>query len=313
MTSHPKFNRDSSYNRDGVGFNINYGIPITEHSGLTLGASFERINIMDIQTTGDHRVVPSVRDFLLGNSNSDVYSVDKIPNKSYNDSSLSAVWIYNGLNRAIFPTKGFYSSIGGVLSLPAISHGLSYYILNYSGKWFYPLGKGFVFKLHAGLGYGSGLGSGTKSRLPFFKNFYAGGIETMAGYDANSLGPYNTIADTAIGGNFQALFSASLIVPNGLSDKLRTALVFGAGNVFQMGRYQRDMDFRKDATQPMSDTNRAIVNNETFALKNLRTSIGASLTWDSPMGMLTIGVAWPLNSKKNDQKQTFGFAFGGSF
>src|SRR5690606_2629453 len=64
---------------------------------------------------------------------------------------------------------------------------------NYSAEYYQPLIGDWVLRLKGNLGYGGGYG-GT-SELPFFQNFFAGGLSSagvVRGYDENSLGPRST-------------------------------------------------------------------------------------------------------------------------
>jgi outer membrane protein insertion porin family len=52
---------------------------------------------------------------------------------------------------------------------------------------------------------------------------------------------------------------------------------------------------------------------ESFALDQLRYSVGVGVLWVSPMGPLKISVAAPFREQPGDRKQTFQFTFGGAF
>ncbi len=82
---------------------------------------------------------------------------------------------------------------------------------------------------------------------------------------------------------------------------MRTLITLSAGNVFDVPRNASDE----------ADPN--IVNLETVSFANLRTSAGVMLEWYSPMGMIDLSFAVPLNKKANDQEKMFDFSFGTSF
>ncbi len=291
-------NLDASYDQDGFGGNIFYGFPVTERDRLSLGYGYERVNIKDLQTDGVQAAVPSVRDFMTPKG-------ENTPESSmiYDDFKVNAGWSYNGLDRAIFPTRGSSSSLGVEVGVPLLNSSLGYYITTYDARWFKPLGHGFILKFHGLVGYGTGFGNHNKTsgRLPFFKNFYAGGISSLPGFEANTLGPYNNTADTAIGGNLETIFGMNLIIPNPFSDHLRTSLLLAAGNVFQSTVYAPDT----------ADSD--LTNIDSFSFKRLRMSAGLMVSWLSPMGMLSVSLAWPISKHSTDQTQAIGFTFGGTF
>ncbi len=293
VSNKPEYNLDSSYKQDGIGLAINYGIPLTEHSSLSFGYGYENININHVilDQTNVNVAVPSVLDYLALPAGKD--------SKSYNDFTLSGGWGYNNLDRAIFPTAGFANSVSATGSLPVLASSAPYYIGSYLARWYQPLFYGFVFNAQATLQYGDGYGK--KTEFPFFKNFYLGGIGSVPGYASNSLGPWNKLAGTALGGNAAAVFNANIILPELISSKVRTSLIFSAGNVFDIPRNTGDL------------ADSSIVNLEKVSIENLRTSAGIMLQWYSPMGMIDLSFAVPLNKKQNDQEKIFDFSFGTSF
>lgn len=144
--------------------------------------------------------------------------------------------------------------------------------------------------LNGEFGYAKGYGGHT---LPFFKNFYAGGIGSVRGYDSGSLGP--TVMDTfgnesRLGGNRRAVGNAELLFPmpgSGLDKSVRLGAFFDAGQVW--GQDQK------------------------MSMGDLRYSVGVSLAWSSPMGPLKFSFANPLNKKPDDKVQRLQFQMGTTF
>ncbi|MGB4247615.1 MAG: BamA/TamA family outer membrane protein, partial [Pseudohongiellaceae bacterium] len=70
---------------------------------------------------------------------------------------------------------------------------LQYYKFNYAAQYYRPLVGDWVLALRTNLGYGGGYGD--TQDLPFFQNFFAGGLSSngvVRGFDENSLGPRST-------------------------------------------------------------------------------------------------------------------------
>jgi len=143
------------------------------------------------------------------------------------------------------------------------------------------------------LGYGNGYGS-TKG-LPFFMNYYAGGLSQglVRGYETNTLGPLDSNGDS-IGGNLLAAGTVSLIFPNFISpDNLRTSVFFDAGNVYQ--------------------TDKSLY---TTSAGSLGMSAGLAVQWRSPVGPLEFSLAKVFNKKRNADgslSEPFQFTMGTSF
>jgi outer membrane protein insertion porin family len=125
--------------------------------------------------------------------------------------------------------------------------------------------------------------------LPFFKNYYAGGPGSVRGFEPMSLGPRD-INNNALGGTKRMIGNAELLFPMpGMSKEqsVRLSLFTDAGAVYGKG------DLPGSA--------------------GLRYSVGAALTWISPVGPLKISFGKPLNQKPNDKLQKFQFTLGNIF
>jgi outer membrane protein insertion porin family len=136
---------------------------------------------------------------------------------------------------------------------------------------------------------------GDTSKLPFFENYHAGGIRSVRGYDSNSLGPLSTRPDgkglgDPFGGNFRVLANAQLYFPAPFAKENKSArmsLFLDAGNVFA------DYD--------------------DYETSELRTSVGLSFEWLTPVGPLVFSLAEALNDEPDDDTQSFQFSIGGVF
>lgn len=265
------------YTSDNYGANLSYGIPVSEYNLITFGGGYKHVAISDVNPA---EVSPSVTDFLAQKSS------------PYNLFTLTAGISHGTLDQAIFPNSGSEQSFNVTVGVPLLDSSLGYYQLTYDGRWYFPIGHGFVISPHTTLGYGDGYGD--VHTLPFFNNFYAGGLRTLPGYEANTLGPKNPNDPTqALGGNVEILGGVNLILPNFISHKVRTAAIVNFGNIFQTDRVA------------------GVTTYENVAFKNLRVTAGVMVSWLSPLGApLDFSLAWPLNKKPGDQQEIFGFSFG---
>lgn len=264
------------YKSDVFGGSMDYRFPLSEYDYLSASIGYEYLKIK----AANGAVPPSVFNFLAthGSTSSDGNEASA----RFNETRVSLGWTHTTYDRAIYPTKGISTTLGGTVGLPISGSAVEYYKLVFNGKAYIPLDRSrkFIVRLSTDLGYGNGYGR--FSQLPFFRNFYAGGIDSVSGYAANSLGPqYN---GDALGGNVKTVGEAALIFPNLISQTLRTALIFDAGNIYQ----------------------------DEFNPRNLRMSAGLEINWLSPMGPLKFTVAYPLNAKSGDDKNIFQFTVGAS-
>jgi outer membrane protein insertion porin family len=132
----------------------------------------------------------------------------------------------------------------------------------------------------------------TATGLPFFENFYAGGIASsgkVRGFTDNTLGPAYVSGfgyRQPLGGSVLVAGSVEAIFPKLFdSPAARVSAFLDFGNVYN--------------------------GYKNFSASELRASAGIALLWRSPMGPLSISYALPLRKKDGDQIERLQFNFGG--
>jgi outer membrane protein insertion porin family len=202
----------------------------------------------------------------------------------FTDFSLTGSFIHDTRNRTVFADVGNLQRINLEVTVPGSE--LNYYKVDYQHQVFFPLADWLTASLDGRVAYGKSY-RGT-SDLPFFEKYYAGGLRTVRGYESNSLGPRDS-NDEPFGGNFRVLSSAELMFPALFFEdarNVRLGVFFDAGNVF--------------------------ASVDDFEFNELRTAVGVSMTWLSPVGALTFSLAKALNDKTNDG-EPFQFSVGTVF
>ena len=274
------------YTMDTYGINVNYTMPLSEYNYLDFGFGYSHVAIGNVNPA---LISPGAFQFLL------------LHDSPYNNFTAAIGIVHSNLDRAIFPMSGSYQALTGTLAVPIFDSSLAYFKADYSGRWYWRLGHQSNFVLHPHLAAGYGNGYDDVNAFPFFLNYYGGGIDTLPGYEPNTLGPQNpNDPGNAVGGNFEIFGGLNLIFPNGISDNVRTSLFVDFGNVFQT---------HKTAGNPGNPT-RPATSYEDIEFDNLRWSAGLLVSWRSPFGVITVGYGIPFNVKTGDQVQQFGFTFG---
>lgn len=162
-----------------------------------------------------------------------------------------------------------------------------------------PYFSSVTLALNGEINYGGGFGG---TPYPIFKNFYAGGIGSVRGFQAGSLSVSgnnsgvvnaNGIYNPPIGGSARVILNAELQLPfpgSGVDRSLRWFTFFDAGQVFNPQDGER------------------------LALADLRYSTGLGISWISPVGPLKLSLGYPINAKANiDRIQRFQFQLGTGF
>lgn len=285
------------YSTNTIGGRVMYGIPLSEEDRLNFGVQAERLSI--VFQGEDTAGPPPGFGYALENNlvasdpaiQAQYNNIFKGAN-SYNDISLKSSYVHDSRDEFYFPNKGHYHSSSLSVSTPVGD--LTYYQLDVQQKLYLPVTERSSLSLTGTLGYGKGYGNLDGYGLPFFRRYYAGGIQTVRGYEAYSLGDrynYDTEGSSrALGGDFLAVASAALnFRPWFIEDStnMRLSWFFDAGNVF-----------------PDPDK---------FKADQLRLSTGLGFSWITPIGPLTFSYAKPLNPEVTDRTQEFQFTIGVPF
>lgn len=277
----------STYDMDQYGANVNFSMPLTENNSLTYGMGYQ-ISRVELGDTPSQELV----NFFNGTNTLPNYAVANDDAQTYYNVLLNGGWNYIDFDKGIFPTKGFGQSVGLQLGLPGGgSNQENYYKINYLAHLYVPVTHGFIVSLRGEVGYGGGI-LGTDA-LPFYDNYYAGGIGNMGavrGYEGYSIGPKDSNGDT-YGGNALVDGTFALVIPTGISpDAFRFTTFVDFGNV-----YDTDGVATTTGSGPM------------------RFSVGIQGDWRSPIGPLVLSLAEPLNPQPSDEQERLQFTVGTSF
>ncbi len=266
----------AKYKTDVASAGVNFGIPLNE---------FDRVRF-------DFKLVNT--EFETGNDASEeVEAFERANGKSFVDFQVGVSWSSDSRDSAMFPSRGSTQKLFAEATLPGSD--LEYYKIGYSHKRYFPISESLTLSLNGDIGYGDGYGDTDK--LPFFKNYFGGGVKTVRGYKDYSLGPKDTpqggVKGTGnpLGGNMKIFGNVEVTFPDPLGlapDTVRMGAFFDVGNVY--------------------DTD-----DDSVDIGDLRYSTGLSLKWLSPMGPLGIVLALPLNDESDDETENFQFTFGTAF
>ncbi|MGN2391187.1 outer membrane protein assembly factor BamA [Pelomicrobium sp. G1] len=256
-----------SYKTSTLGLNFRLGVPVTADDTILFGLGAENTEV-SVFADSPQRFVDFVNTFGESNTN--------FP--------FTVAWQRDTRDSAFFPRSGRFQRAGAEVSLPVGD--LQYYKLSYQQQWFMPLGRTWSLLLRGEVGYGDGYND---KPLPFYKNFFAGGINTVRGFETGSLGPRD-VNDEALGGNRMVVGSAEVFFPF--------------------------PGFRDDKTARMSvflDAGAVYGDEAKAGSEGVRFSTGVSVSWLSPVGPLRLSLGFPLNAKDTDKKEPFQFQLGRTF
>ncbi|AGH83975.1 outer membrane signal peptide protein [Ralstonia solanacearum SD54] len=258
---------DQDYRIVQQGGNIKFGVPFSETDTVFFGIGYERTTI---DVTSNTPLV--YQNYVAKNG------------RISNNFPITIGWSKDQRDSALVPTRGRYQQANLEFGIPGGD--LQYYRAYYQHQYFYPVSKSFTLAFNNEIGYGHGYGG---KDFPVFKNYYAGGIGSVRGYETSTLGPRDANG-VAIGGASKFVGNMEFIFPlpgSGVDRTVRLFTFFDYGNVFAEG-------------QP-------------FKVGDMRYSAGFGLSWLSPIGPLKISMGFPIKRKAEDQTQRFQFQIGTAF
>ncbi len=255
----------ANYTTDVVSGGANMGIPLGEFNRLRLNFDVKHTTI----EAGDNAPIELIE------------GIEELGDE-FLTLPFAVGWTHDTLNRAVFPSSGGQQRASGLVAIPGGD--LTYYKLSLKAQHYFPLAKDLILKLFAEGAYGDGY-SDTEN-LPFFENFFAGGINSVRGYTDNTLGPRDSNGDP-FGGDTKLIGNIELFFPVPFLEDLKSVRI---GTFFDAGMVSDGLDF-----------------------DFMRYSAGLSGTWLSPFGALTVSAAYPLNEQDEDETEIFQFSFGSGF
>jgi outer membrane protein insertion porin family len=253
------------YSTDAVGGGLKFGYPVSEQISVNFGLNAESVKLTTFPDSP-----PQYLTFVNSFGH------------DYRYGTLTAGWALDTRDSVIQTRSGSLSRVTGEVA----GGDLQFYRLSYQHQWFRPVGRNYAFSLRGDLGYANGMGG---KPLPFFKGYYAGGPDSVRGYEPFSLGPRDVL-DNSLGGNRRIVGSAEFHFPMPGATReqdLRLAAFLDGGQVYAQG--------------------------QKIELGELRYSAGLALHWTSPFGPLRLSFGQPLNSKAGDNVQRLQFTFGSVF
>lgn len=259
------------------GASVRFGVPFSEEDTIFVGLGLESTKIRE----GVY--MP--------------WQYEPYANKNNTAIPLTLGWGRDTRDSALAPNSGRYQNVNLEWS---IAGDLRYVKGEYQFQQYFPLTKSVTFAFNTEWGWGKGLNG---KDYPIFKNFYAGGLGSVRGFEQGSLGPTESCfrgvngqktcpanSHSAIGGSKKVVFNVELLAPfpgAGNDRTLRWFTFVDVGNVY--GEKDR------------------------FRASEMRASAGVGLSWISPMGPLRLAWANPIRKKAGDDLQKIQFQIGTAF
>ncbi len=256
--------------------------------------------------------------FLQGGSSLSAFNRLPLANL-FNDgitSSLRPALTWDTRDNRLFPTSGVYLRASSEIAVDALGSTNEFLRNRFTGRFYYPLGAGFVLKLNTEAGL---VTSPSADGVPIFARFFLGGIVDVRGFRFRSIGPRAPLTESTdpnslpivnganIGGNLMFYDNLELEFPILEDVGIRGVIFTDAGNAWNLeGVYcQAGARPAYDELNPCFDFPNDLL--------NLRTSWGFGLRWFSPLGPLRFEYGFPFSPLPFEETRRFEFTIGNFF
>ncbi len=248
-----KFTQEySQYTRASYGTRVSIGAPLYfAYTRGTLLYAYDHSNISDVADDASQVLKDMTGDNVT--------------------SSLSLILRRDSRDRSFNTTRGSINEF--VVQYAGGPFSGDEQFTKYRGRssWFFPLFWNTVFMIQGRAGYIQDRG-----KLSTYQKFFLGGINTVRGYDFNTISPIDPDTNDYIGGEKMMVYNVEYHFPVLKEQGVVGIVFFDAGNVW---------------TNDSADA---------YNFTGLKKSVGAGVRWFSPLGPLRLEYGWKLDDVPGD-------------
>ena len=281
-----------------------YSYPLSEFQRLIFGGSLQSSELL----AGDYSADQALQ-WVTSNGKSECFDQEFFDfcKTRFDNAELTAGWVYDSRNRFMFADQGMSHRLIFNASIPGSD--VEYYGINYAYKQYFnipfPIINRLTMMVKADLAFNDAYGDSIG--VPPYKNFYAGGPDTVRGFKEHRLGPKDNYGNP-YGGNLLISSQTEFIlpIPGDWANRARFSLFFDIGNTFSTS----ELEFFDPEGNPIDYS---------FDASKLKRSYGLAAQWLAPMGLFRFSYAIPMNSIDgrdrfySDETERFQFTVGGAF
>ncbi|WP_269513309.1 outer membrane protein assembly factor BamA [Brevundimonas subvibrioides] len=287
------FQQESSFDYRSTGASLRLSYPLNGYSRLAT-----RYTIKD-----DEIIVPV--GYCSGAGQGSAALCEQI-GASLN-SAIGYTLLVDRRNDPIRPTRGWTGSLRQ--DFAGLGGDVNYVKTEVETTAYYGITPDWIVSVTGSAGYVSGwAGDAIRINDRFFK-----GGNTFRGFENAGMGPRDLATNDSLGGNFYAVGSVELTLPNGLPEQygIKTSLFADVGTLGVL-----DDRYTVNATTGLSSAcpDGAVIGDACVADDlSLRASVGLSVHWKAPVGPIRFDFSKILSSEDYDRTETFRFSTSTQF
>lgn len=278
---------ESGFKSRKTGGTLRLGYPIAEDLWMQNYYTFSRDEIFDVADGASLAIKDACGDIGPNGLGPEDGEPTNCQDEVYYTSLVGTSLTYDRRNHPKNPTAGYF--LQGSVDFAGLGGDAQYVRLSAEGRFYYPITEKITFVGRAVAGHIQNWGDDDVRIL----DLYFRGGETVRGFERAGFGPRDADTKDALGGKTYWATTAEVrfplpLVPDDIG--MSGAVFADAGSLFGVSDRVKNisgLDFDDDAT--------------------VRSSVGASILWNSPVGPLRLDFAKVLTKEKYDEEQFFRF------
>ena len=295
----------SGFKQRKSGGQIRLGFPLAENLWMQTHYGLSRDQIFGVTDTASLAIKQACGDAnLAGPKNIDgnplTNEAAACNNKPYWTSLVGTTLTYDARNHPKTPTRGFYLQLEDEFA--GLGGDVNYWKVGAEGRAYYPITEKITLIGRVIAGHIEGWGG---EDIKILDSYFKGG-ETVRGFQRAGIGARDISTGDALGGDTYWAATAEVrfplpFVPDDLG--LSGAVFADAGSLYDV------TGSAKSALKNCTSGGKACLVDD----NTIRSSVGASLMWNSPVGPLRMDYAEVLSKGSNDRVQQFRFGASTQF
>ena len=248
-----------AYDEERLGGRIRFGKQLTEYISSTLDFESQQTTIENLDSN---------------------VSADLAAEAGKNTVNMLGLGLVRDARDSVFsPNKGLYLSGNFDVAGGAFGGDKDFYRIQTKTSYYIPLVYSSVLEFRVRTGFANAYGD--SSKVPIFERFFAGGAQTIRGYNERRVGPLDSNTEDPVGGESVLVGNIEYTVP--VVEFIKLAGFFDAGNVWPQV--------------------------EDFGSGDLKLGTGLGLRIKTPIGPVNLDYGYPLSDEPAEEERTGKFYF----
>jgi outer membrane protein insertion porin family len=285
----------SGFKQRKSGGQVRLGFPLAENLWMQTHYGLSRDDIFSVTDRASLAIKEACGDTKL-----DKFRANCASDSAYYTSLVGTTMTYDARNHPKTPTRGFYLQLEDEFA--GLGGDVNYWKVGAEARGYYPITEKITLIGRVIGGHIEGWGG---QDVKILDSYFKGG-ETVRGFQRSGIGSRDLSTGDALGGNtyWSATAEVRFPIPFIPDDLGISAAVFAdAGSLFDV------TGGAKTALAGCITGGKACLVDD----NTIRTSVGASLMWNSPVGPLRMDYAEVLSKASSDKVQNFRFGASTQF